>query len=122
MEPSSRVNQDLEVTLIELADLPQRAEEDWDPERANDEQDAYESYWPTLALDKMDDLERAYSSGSMSAEQETRYTELKALFRERMPLIERYRLEKPTVPLDDAGGGKGSMEGGRGEVRWELTT
>lgn len=96
-----RVDQDLEVVLAELTDLPERAEEDWDPERVNDEQDAYESEWASFALGMMDGLEHAYASGGMSAEQEGRYAELKALLRERMPLIERYGLERPRVPLDD---------------------
>ena len=97
---SEKVDQDLEDVLAELMDLPERAEEDWDPERVNDEQDAYESYWPTLTLDKMDGLEGAHASGGMSDEQERRYSELKALFRDRMPLIERYGLEKTNVPLE----------------------
>ena len=100
MEPSSRVDQDLRVLFAELEDLPEHAE-DWDPERVNDEQEAYESEWPSLALGALNDLKRAHGSGGMSAEQERRYAELKALFRKRMPLIERYGLEKPTVPLEE---------------------
>ena len=95
-----RVDQDLEDVLAEVKDLPEQAE-GWDPERVNDEQDAYESEWPSFALGMMNDLERAYGSGGMSAEQEGRYAELKALLRERMPLNERYGLERPRVPLDD---------------------
>lgn len=97
---SDRVDQDLESVLREVAVLPERAEE-WDPEDANDEQDAYEPEWASVVYDMLGDLERAHRAGEMNAEQEGRYSELKALFRERMPLIERYGLEKPTVPLED---------------------
>lgn len=54
-----------------------------------------------MAYDRMSRLEDAYRAGLMSAEQERRYSRAKALFRERMPLIERYGLGKPTVPLED---------------------
>lgn len=96
MKPS-RVNPDLEVLFAELTDLPEQAE-GWDPERVNDEQDAYESEWASYALGRINDLERAHTSGAVSPEQERRYAEVKALFRDRMPFIERYGLDKPAVP------------------------
>ena len=97
---SDRVEQDLEVVLREVAVLPERAEE-WAPENANDEQDAYEPEWASVVYDALGDLERAHRAGEMNAAQEGRYAELKALFRELMPLIERYGLERPQVALDD---------------------
>ena len=49
----------------------------------------------------MNALERAYRSGAMSVKQKACYSEVKALFRERMPLLERFWLDKPRVPLED---------------------
>ena len=91
---SERVDQDLRVVLRELRTLPEYAE-DWDPERVNDDLDAYASYWASVACDRMDELEHAFRSGTMSPEQERRYSEVKAIFWERLPLIERYGLEGP---------------------------
>lgn len=95
-----RITQDLEVVLREVAVLPERAEE-WDPENANDEQDAYEPEWASVVYDRFGDLERAHRAGKMGPVQEKRYARAKALLREQMPLIERYGLEKPSVPLGD---------------------
>ena len=76
--------------------------EDWTPDPAGiDALDAYASEWASVAYDRMNALERANRSGTMTPEQEGLYAEAKALFRERMPLIERHGLDEPTVPLDD---------------------
>ena len=96
---SERVDQDLRVVLRELQTLPEHAE-DWTPDpRGIDALDAYASYWASVAYDRTDDLERAFRLGAMSAEQERSYLEVKAVFRERLSLIERYGLERPRVPL-----------------------
>ena len=87
--------------LKELRFLPEYAE-DWTPDPEGiDALDAYASEWASVALGRMNRLERAHRSGAMSAEQQARYSEVKALFRKRMPLIERFWLDKPTVPLED---------------------
>ena len=54
---SERVDQDLEVVLRKLQTLPEHAEE-WDPERVNDEQDAYEREWASVVYDMLGDLEQ----------------------------------------------------------------
>lgn len=99
---SERVDRYLGKVISELEVLPEHTEE-WEAGGAEaiDEQDAYETEWASVALARMDRLEWASRSGAMSPEQEERYGRVKALFRERMPLIERYGLEKPTVPLED---------------------
>ena len=86
--------------LKELRFLPEYAE-GWDPEVPTDEQDAYASEWASVAYDRMSRLEGAHHAGLMSTEQGRRYSRAKALFKERMPLIERYGLEKPKVPLEE---------------------
>lgn len=93
------VDGDLRKVFAELEAMPEHVE-DWTPDAAGiDALDAYASEWAAVAYDRMDALERAYRSGGMSAEQERRYGEVKTLFRERLPLIRRYELDEPRVPL-----------------------
>lgn len=90
----------LGVVLGELEGLPSLAQT-WDlPEHSTDDVDSYNSWWESIAGARMDRLEAAYRAGRMSPNQERRYAEAKRLFAERMPLIERYGLDAPGVPLD----------------------
>lgn len=84
----------------ELSSLPEEAE-DWDPVNPTDSQDAYASEWASVAYGEMDRLEEAKRAGMMDATQSRRYAAIKELFKERMPLIEHYSLDKPRVALDD---------------------
>ena len=92
------VDQHLRVVIRELEGLPSLAETWMPPEHSTDDVDSYSSWWETVAGGMTNRLEDAHRAGRMSPDQERRYARAKALFRERMPLIERYGLDKPTVP------------------------
>lgn len=94
------VDQHLRVVIRELEGLPSLAETWMPPEHSTDDVDSYTSWWESVAGGRMNRLEGAYRAGRMSPEQERRYASVKGLFRERMSLIERYGLDKPTVPLE----------------------
>lgn len=83
----------------ELKYLPEQAE-DWDPVNPTDSQDTYASEWASVAYGDMGRLEEAKQAGLMNATQSQRYVAIKELFKERLPLIERYSLDVPRVPLD----------------------
>ena len=83
----------------ELKYLPEEAE-DWDPVNPTDSQDTYASEWASVAYGDMGRLEEAKHAGMLNAAQSRRYAAIKELFKERLPLIERYSLDVPSVPLD----------------------
>ena len=89
----------LDKVLKELEALPDYAQ-DWDPVDPTDEQDTYASEWASVAYGRMDRLEQSYVQGRMDATQNKRYAAIKELFKARLPLIERYSLDVPRVPLD----------------------
>ena len=111
--PRDKVDQDLDVVIRELGALPEYVE-DWEAgdAAAIDALDAYETEWASVAGGRMGRLERALRCGAMSPRQEERYARARALFEQRTPLIERYDLSRPAVPLDAESDG-----GGRGGVR-----
>ena len=94
------IDRDLRQVLSELKTMPEHAE-DWTQDAAGiDALDAYASEWAAVAYGMMDVLERAHRSGNMTPDQGRRYGEVKALFRERLPLIRQYNLDEPRVPLE----------------------
>ena len=98
-EPAD-VDRYLGVVTRELEGMPSLVETWPPPGRCTDEVDSYNSWWETVAGGMTNRLEDAHRAGRMSPDQERRYARAKALFGERMPLIERYGLDKPTVPLE----------------------
>lgn len=102
MEPSvspKDVDRYLAVVIRELEGLPSLAETWPAPGESTDEVDSYNSWWESVAGARMNRLESAHRAGLMSPAQESRYARAKKLFEARMPLLERYGLDKPTVPL-----------------------
>lgn len=98
--PEESINLFLEKVESALQYLPDHAQ-DWDdPRHPTDAQEVYAAEWPTVVYGEMDGLEQAYTEGLMDSDQIRRYTAIKKLFKQRMPLIERYELDLPRVPLD----------------------
>lgn len=76
--------------------------ETWPPPgRYTDDVDSYNSWWESVAGGITVRLEGAYRAGRMSTEQERRYARARAFFRQHMPLLERYGLDRPIVALED---------------------
>lgn len=98
---SERVDRYLGMVIRELEGLPSLAETRQPPEESTDDVDSYNSWWESVVGGMTTRLESAHRVGRMSPEQEWRYARTKALFRQHMPLLERYGLDRPTVPLED---------------------
>jgi hypothetical protein len=103
LEIVRRIDASLRAVEGDAEALPEYAE-DWVYEGFEpDAQVGFRIEWSSLMRGDLPRLERALAEGTMSDEQERRYGGLKALLRERMPLIERMDLARPAVPLGNEG-------------------
>ncbi len=57
--------------------------------------------WGVLMSGRLMRLEHYYRAQDLTEDQERRYRELRRELKDAMPLVERLRISRPTVPLED---------------------
>ncbi len=74
-----------------------------DPDGAGDKGRVYDFSvrWGVLVSGRLERVEHYHRKGELMEEQERRYRELRRELEEAIPLIERFGIARPTVPLED---------------------
>lgn len=94
------IHRDLDIVSAEVAALRALAS---DPDKAGDGARVYDFSirWGVLMSGRLIRLEHYYRAGELTREQERSYRGLRSDLKEAMPLIERFGIARPTVPLED---------------------
>jgi hypothetical protein len=94
------VDADLDVLFDQIKQLRELA---GDPDHAHDSARVYDFSirWGTFLRGRLERLDYYYSCGTLTAEEQARYQDLRTELRRALPLMQQLGLARPSVALDD---------------------
>lgn len=95
---TARIDRGLRSLLAEVEDLPSLAVE-WE-QLPESERASVALDWDHLLASYLNELDHAYRTGEMTADQQARYRALLGRLRDAKPLLERLDFFRPLVSLD----------------------